>query len=553
MKLDLDGKVVELESGKTILDGVRKGGLDSISLADRPLAAQIGGEVFSLSYTPNKDTKMQLLRYGDEMGRRVYERTLQFVFIVAVRKLYPSARVRVRYSLGSGLFITLEDPDNAFTQEATSHIETEMRLLVRKGLPLERKRISIKEAVDFFEKDGQKDKADLLKWRKFSYFDVYQAEGHMDYFYGEMTPDTSYVDVFRIKHIWDGAVMLMMPRKDAPDVLADCPELPKLHELVHQSDEWGRLMKCDTVHQLNSAVESGSIRELVRINEALHERRYSELADKIIASGAKAVMLAGPSSSGKTTSAHRLATQLRLHGQEPVMLSLDDYYIDRDKILPDENGEVDLENINTLDIPRFKADLAALVRGEKVEVPEFDFKTGRRSSESRTLKLTEDQPVIIEGIHGLNPQLIEGVDESKIFRVYVSALTTLNLDDHNRIRTTDIRILRRLVRDYKTRNASMEETLGMWASVRRGEERWIFPYQENADVLLNTALLYEVSVLKKYVYPLLNEVKPQSKYYAMAKDIVKFLNYILDADIEDEIPPTSVIREFIGGNTYYRK
>ena len=553
MKLDLDGKVVELESGKTILDGVRKGGLDSISLADRPLAAQIGGEVFSLSYTPNKDTKMQLLRYGDEMGRRVYERTLQFVFIVAVRKLYPSARVRVRYSLGSGLFITLEDPDNAFTQEATSHIETEMRLLVRKGLPLERKRISIKEAVDFFEKDGQKDKADLLKWRKFSYFDVYQAEGHMDYFYGEMTPDTSYVDVFRIKHIWDGAVMLMMPRKDAPDVLADCPELPKLHELVHQSDEWGRLMKCDTVHQLNSAVESGSIRELVRINEALHERRYSELADKIIASGAKAVMLAGPSSSGKTTSDHRLATQLRLHGQEPVMLSLDDYYIDRDKILPDENGEVDLENINTLDIPRFKADLAALVRGEKVEVPEFDFKTGRRSSESRTLKLTEDQPVIIEGIHGLNPQLIEGVDESKIFRVYVSALTTLNLDDHNRIRTTDIRILRRLVRDYKTRNASMEETLGMWASVRRGEERWIFPYQENADVLLNTALLYEVSVLKKYVYPLLNEVKPQSKYYAMAKDIVKFLNYILDADIEDEIPPTSVIREFIGGNTYYRK
>lgn len=553
MKLDLDGKVVELESGKTILDGVRKGGLDSISLADRPLAAQIGGEVFSLSYTPNKDTKMQLLRYGDEMGRRVYERTLQFVFIVAVRKLYPSARVRVRYSLGSGLFITLEDPDNAFTQEATSHIEAEMRLLVRKGLPLERKRISIKEAVDFFEKDGQKDKADLLKWRKFSYFDVYQAEGHMDYFYGEMTPDTSYVDVFRIKHIWDGAVMLMMPRKDAPDVLADCPELPKLHELVHQSDEWGRLMKCDTVHQLNSAVESGSIRELVRINEALHERRYSDLADKIIASGAKAVMLAGPSSSGKTTSAHRLATQLRLHGQEPVMLSLDDYYIDRDKILPDENGEVDLENINTLDIPRFKADLAALVRGEEVEVPEFDFKTGRRSSESRTLKLTEDQPVIIEGIHGLNPQLIEGVDESKIFRVYVSALTTLNLDDHNRIRTTDIRILRRLVRDYKTRNASMEETLGMWASVRRGEERWIFPYQENADVLLNTALLYEVSVLKKYVYPLLNEVKPQSKYYAMAKDIVKFLNYILDADIEDEIPPTSVIREFIGGNTYYRK
>lgn len=553
LNMNMDGKTIALQSGKTILDAVRMAGLDSISLAERPLAAQIAGEVFSLSFTPNRNTDMHLLRYRDEMGRRVYERTLQFVFIVAVRKLYPTARVWVRYSLGSGLFMTLSDGDKVFTQEDTSRIETEMRLLVRKGLPLERKRISIKEAVEFFEKDGQQDKADLLKWRKFSYFDVYQAEGYMDYFYGEMTPDTSYVDVFRLKHVWDGAVMLMMPRTDAPDVLAECPELPKLHDLFHQSDEWGRLMKCDTVHQLNTAVESGSIRELVRINEVLHQRRYAEVADKIIEKGAKAIMLAGPSSSGKTTSAHRLATQLRVHGLDPVMLPLDDYYIDRDKIPPDENGEIDLENINTLDIPRFKQDLAALIRGEEVEVPEFDFKTSRRAPEGRLLHLREDQPLIIEGIHGLNPQLIDGVDESKIFRVYVSALTTLNLDDHNRIRTTDIRILRRLVRDYKTRNASMEETLGMWASVRRGEETWIFPYQENADALINTTLLYEPSVLKKYVYPLLKEVTPQSKYYAMARDIVKFLNYILDADIEDEIPPTSIMREFIGGNTYYRK
>lgn len=553
MNINIDGISIELQSGSTILEGIRSAGLDSISLADRPLAAQIAGEVFSLNYTPNRDTKMSLLRYGDEMGRRVYERTLQFVFIAAVRKLYPEARVWVRYSLGSGLFITLSGTDMAFTEETTRSIEAEMRLLVRKGLPLERRRISIREAVTHFEKDGQQDKADLLKWRRFSYFDVYQADGYMDYFYGEMTPDTSYVDVFCVKHVWDGAVMLMMPCKDAPDVLAECPELPKLHSLFQQSDEWGRLMKCDTVHQLNSAVENGSIRELVRINEVLHERRYAEAADRIIQKGAKAIMLAGPSSSGKTTSAHRLATQLRVHGQDPVMLSLDDYYIDRDRIPPDENGEIDLENINTLDIPRFKQDLAALIRGEEVEVPEFDFKTGRRAAEGRLLRLREDQPVIIEGIHGLNPQLIEGLDESRIFRVYVSALTTLNLDDHNRIRTTDIRILRRLVRDYKTRNASMEETLGMWASVRRGEERWIFPYQENADMLLNTTLLYEPSVLKKYVYPLLNEVTPQSRYYAMARDIVKFLNYILDAPIEDEIPPTSIIREFIGGNTYYRE
>ena len=401
--------------------------------------------------------------------------------------------------------------------------------------------------------DGQADKAKLLKWRRFSYFDVYQIDGYMDYFYGEMAPDTSYADVFRVKYVHDGAVVLLMPRNDAPDVPSDYVDLPKLHAVFHQSDEWGKLMECATVNDLNTHIQNGTIRELVRINEALHDRGYADIADKIVQKGAKAVLVAGPSSSGKTTSAHRISTQLRLQGCHPVMLSLDDYYIDRDKIERDENGEIDLENINTLDIQRFGSDLAALIRGEKVEVPRFDFTNGKRAPEGRILQLHDDEPVIIEGIHGLNPMLLSPeVDESKIFRVYVSALTTLNLDDHNRIRTTDIRILRRLVRDYMTRNASMEHTLGMWASVRRGEEKWIFPYQENADALFNTTLLYEVSVLKKYVYPLLEEVPPESKYYAMARDIVKFLNYILDADIEDEIPPTSILREFIGGNTYYR-
>lgn len=553
MRLDIDGRNCELESGRSILDAVKKEGFDSIMLSDRPLAAQIGGEVFNLRFTPKKDTQIHLLRYGEDMGRRVYERTLQFLFILAIRKEFPRARVCVRYSLGPGLFITVDGMEEPFNEEAALKVETEMRRLVRLKLPLERRRISIKEALSFYEQDGQADKAKLLKWRRFSYFDVYQIDGYMDYFYGEMAPDTSYADVFRVKYVHDGAVVLLMPRSDAPDVPSDYVDLPKLHAVFHQSDEWGKLMECATVNDLNTHIQNGTIRELVRINEALHDRGYADIADKIVQKGAKAVLVAGPSSSGKTTSAHRISTQLRLQGCHPVMLSLDDYYIDRDKIERDENGEIDLENINTLDIQRFGSDLAALIRGEKVEVPRFDFTNGKRAPEGRILQLHDDEPVIIEGIHGLNPMLLSPeVDESKIFRVYVSALTTLNLDDHNRIRTTDIRILRRLVRDYMTRNASMEHTLGMWASVRRGEEKWIFPYQENADALFNTTLLYEVSVLKKYVYPLLEEVPPESKYYAMARDIVKFLNYILDADIEDEIPPTSILREFIGGNTYYR-
>ncbi len=553
MNLTIDGIVVSIEQGECILDAVKKLGMDSDSLKLRPLAAQIGGEVFSLRYTPFRDVNIHLLRYGEEMGRRVYERTLEFVLITSARKLFPGARVYVRYSLGPGLYISVEKPQSEaiFTEQDVLDLESEMRRLVRLSLPLERKRLSINDALRHFEEDGQEDKAALLRWRKFSYFDVYSAEGYMDYFYGEMAPSTSYVDVFRIRYL-DGALVMLMPRSDAPDVPSDFKEMPKLANVFLQSDRWGKLMNCDSVNQLNSHVENGTIRELIRVNEALHERSYSEIADKIVAKKARAVMVAGPSSSGKTTSAHRIATQLRVLGQNPVMLSLDNYYLDRDVIPLDEHGERDLEHINTLDIPQFNADLVLLMQGQEVEVPEFDFTTGKRAPHGKRMKLHSDEPLIVEGIHGLNPVLIsKNVDPNDVFRVYVSALTTLNIDDHNRIRTTDVRLLRRLVRDYSTRNAPMEKTLSMWPSVRRGEETWIFPYQENGDAFFNTTLVYEIAVLKKYVYPLLTAMAPESPYYAMSRDIVKFLNYFLDADVENEIPPTSILREFIGGNTFY--
>lgn len=552
MKITVDGVVCELKHGESLLDAVKKLELNQFTLRRRPLAAQIGGEVFSLRYTPFRDVEIHLLRYGEDMGRRVYERTLQFVLIIAVRKLFPGARVFVRYSLGPGLYITVEK-EPALNEQDVLRLESEMRNLARAALPLERKRLNIDDAISFYEADGQQDKARLLKWRKFSYFDVYSAEGYMDYFYGEMAPSTDYIDVFRLKYV-DGAIMMLLPRTDEPDVPSEYKDLPKLASVFRQSDEWGKLMSCSTVNELNTKVENKTIRELVRVNEALHEKSYANIADAIVARKARAVLVAGPSSSGKTTSANRIATQLRVLAQDPIMLSLDNYYLDRDAIPEDEHGEKDLEHINTLDIPRFNHDLAALLRGEEVEVPRFDFLAGKRAPGGIPLRVKADQPLIIEGIHGLNPSLIgSDVDESKLFRVYVSALTTLNLDDHNRIRTTDVRLLRRLVRDYETRGASMEKTLSMWPSVRRGEETWIFPYQEHADALFNTTLVYEIAVLKKYVYPLLQEVPAESRYYAAARDIVKFLNYFLDVDVEDEIPPTSVLREFIGGCTFYRE
>lgn len=552
MKVDVDGTACELKHGESLLDAVKKTGPGAYSLKMRPLAAQIGGEVFSLRYTPFKDSEVHLLRYGEDMGRRVYERTLQFILIVAVRKLFPGARIFVRYSLGPGLYISIEK-EPALSSQDVLKLEGEMRNLVRAALPLERKRLDIKDAIAFYEKDGQMDKAALLRWRNFNYFDVYTADGYMDYFYGEMAPSTDYCDVFRLRYE-NGSLIMLLPRSDEPDVPSEYSDLPKLAFVFHQSDDWGKLMKCSTVNELNTMVKDGSIRELVRVNEALHEKSYASIADGIVERGARAVLVSGPSSSGKTTSAHRIATQLRVLGQEPIMLSLDNYYLNRDMIPVDENGEMDLENINTLDIPRFNSDLSSILRGEEVETPLFDFKAGKRAPKGMIVRSKEGQPLIIEGIHGLNPSLVrDGIDETKLFRVYVSALTTLNLDDHNRIRTTDVRLLRRLVRDYNTRGASMERTLSMWPSVRQGEEKWIFPYQENADAFLNTTLVYEIAVLRKYVFPLLKEVPAESKCFAAARDIVKFLNYFLDANIEDELPPTSIIREFIGGCTFYRE
>ena len=327
----------------------------------------------------------------------------------------------------------------------------------------------------------------------------------------------------------------------------------RLCSVFSEGERWCTLMECETVADLNDMVQSGRIRELIRVNEALHEKRYSQVADMVCQRGARTVMLAGPSSSGKTTSAHRLATQLRVHGKKPILMSLDDYYIDRDKIAPGPDGKLDLEHINTLDCELFRQDMAALLRGEEVELPTFNFLTGRREWRGKHMRLAPDSVVIVEGLHGLNPAMLpENVDSNLIFRMYVSPLLPLNLDNHNRIPTSYLRLLRRIVRDYETRGASVQHTLSMWDSVRSGEKRWIFPYQENADVIFNSSTLYEIAVLKKHIFPLLTAVEPEDPCYEAVQGIVKILNYVLEADVDDEIPPTSLVREFIGGNSFYR-
>ncbi len=567
MELSIDGRKIEARPGSKLLDMICELGMDTNELSTRPLAAKIAGEVFNLNYIPvrNKDAdpdrpsirramaasggQVHLLRYSDPTGKDVYSRTAQFVLFLALERLWPKARAKMNCTVGAGLYVAVYGTRD-FNAEA---LKEEVKRLVASDIPLIRRRRTKEEAVEHFKSRGQDDKARLLAWRHEPYFDAYDYGDFCDYFYGELAPSTGYLKVWDILPV-KGGFMFIYPDNANPDVVAHYQESPNFFNVYTEGEHWGFLMECQTVADLNDLVGSGRIRELIRVNEALHEKRFSQVADMICQRNAQAVLLAGPSSSGKTTSANRLATQLRVHGRKPILMSLDDYYIDRDKILPGPDGKVDLEHINTLDTELFAQNLKDLLNGEEVEIPVFNFKTGKREWRGHRMRLNKTSVIIVEGLHALNPMLLpEGLDRNRIFKLYVSPLLPLNLDDHNRIPSSYLRLLRRIVRDYESRGTSVQDTMDMWDSVRRGEKRWIFPYQENADMIFNSSTLYELAVLKKHIFPLLTEVQPEDECYDEVRSIVKILNFVQEADVDDEIPPTSLIREFIGGNTFYRE
>ncbi len=567
MNLNIDGNIVTPKPDRSLLDMIRELGLVSGNLATDPIAAKIAGRVFTLNYIPVRqkdiagergsirkaiaasDGTVRLLRYTDPSGRDAYTRTAQFVLFLAIRRLWPEARAQMNCTVGSGLYIKVTGAEDFFAQT----LKEEVQRIVDEDIVLRRRRVSTADAIKYYTRQGETDKARLLSYRKKPTLDIYENGDFKDYYYGEMAPSTGYLRSWDIIPAPSGFIFIF-PDIQMPERVSRYRESPNLFNVYTEGKRWCELMKCETVADLNELVDSGKIRELIRVNEALHEKRFSQIADMICERGAKAIMLAGPSSSGKTTSANRLATQLRGHGKMPILMSLDDYYIDRDKIEPGPDGKVDLEHINTIDTELFGEHLGKLLRGEEIELPRFNFKTGRREWAGHTLRLDDDSVIIVEGLHGLNPVLLpENLEQNLVFKVFITPLLPLNLDDHNRIASSYLRLLRRTVRDFETRGASVARTLSMWDSVRQGEEKWIFPFQENADVIFNSSTLYELAVIKRHIFPLLNEIGPGDEFYDQVRAMVKILNYIHEANVDDEIPPTSIVREFIGGNSFYRK
>ena len=570
MKLYIDGRRVTPKPEESLFDMVKALGLWQGSLATDPIAAKIAGRLFTLNYIPlrQKDVTpdrtsvrkamaasegvVRLVRYTDPLGQEVYTRTAQFVLFLAIRRLWPAATAKMTCTVGTGMYIRVTGAP-VFSVEA---LRREVDAIVAADTRLCRRRVPTAEAIAYYAAQGQSDKARLFAYRQRDTLDVYGDGDFMEYYHGELAPTTGYLRSFALLAAPEGFIFVYPDVKD-PSRVADFCQQPHFFQVYTEGKRWGELMRCETVADLNELTDSEGhreLRELIRVNEALHEKRFAGIADMICERGAKAVMLAGPSSSGKTTSANRLATQLRVYGKRPVLMSLDDYYLDREKIPVAPDGSVDLEHINTIDTELFGKHLTALLAGEEVEIPRFNFKAGKREWVGHRLRLSADSVIIVEGLHGLNPALLPGdLPPELIFRVYVSPLMPLNLDLHSRIPCSYLRLLRRIVRDYETRGASVQQTLAMWDSVRRGEERWIYPYQENADVIFNSSTLYELAVLKKHIFPLLRAVEPSEECYSQVRAMVKILNFIHEADVDDEIPPTSIVREFIGGNSFYRK
>ena len=511
------------------------------------VAAIVDGQLRELTYRVECDVEVTPLSMATSDGMRIYRRSLSFLLVTAAHELFPDAQVVVDHSLPFGGYFCRVEGREPFTPEELAQLEARMREIIAEDAPICKERVPLREAMALFRERGDDDKIRLLSYRKKDYLTLYKLRGMCDYFHGYMVPSTGYLRWFALRDYPPGFI-LQYPRQHDPLRLQPFIEYPKLGAVFREYGEWTQVIGVPDVGALNQTIENGRISEVILVAEALHEQRVAQIAYEIAQhrDEIRLVLIAGPSSSGKTTFTKRLAVQLLANGVYPVALGLDDYFVDRERTPRDESGEYDFEALEALDLALFNEQLLRLMDGQEVTLPRYNFHTGKREK-GETLRLTPDHIILVEGIHGLNPALVPQVPPERIYRIYVSALTQLNIDRHNRVPTTDTRLIRRIVRDATFRGYTAQETIARWASVRRGEKRNIFPYQEHADVMVNTALVYELAVLKPFAEPLLLQIERGAPGYVEAKRLLALLKWFLPCK-PDLVPDNSILREFIGGS-----
>ncbi len=539
-------KTQKVEIGSTLFDVFSS---FDLKMTHGPVSARVNNKVEGMHYRVYNSKDVEFLDMTSASGSRAYTRTLFFVLCKAVQDIYPNTDVVIDIPVSNGFYVDIR-LGRSVVDEDVNILRRRMQEIIDSKMPIRRFTVPTEEAIALFQEKGDVEKVKLLRTSGSIYTTYYKISEYVDYYYGTLLTNTSQLYLFGLEKYYDG-MLLRIPSVSNPDVLGEMTRQDKMFDIFKEHHRWQEILGIRTVGDFNQAIDVGHTTDIINISEALQEKKLAKIAEEIASrEGVKLVLLAGPSSSGKTTSCKRLSIQLAVNGLKPLQISLDDYFVDRDKTPKDENGDFDFESIYALNLDLLNEQFNALFRGEEVELPKYDFPSGKSVKSGKMLKLEPNNVLVVEGIHALNPELTAHVPEEQIFRVYASALTTILLDNHNYIPTTDNRLLRRIIRDYKYRGVSAQETIHRWPSVRAGENKWIFPFQENADAMLNTAMLYELSVLKMQAEPLLQQVPENCEEFAEAYRLLKFLKYFKGIPYNN-LPPTSLLREFLGGSSFH--
>lgn len=539
-------KSQKVEIGSTLFDIFSA---FDLKMTHGPVSARVNNKVEGMHYRVYNSKDVEFLDMTSSSGSRAYTRTLFFVLCKAVQDIYPATDVVIDIPVSNGFYVDIR-LGRPVVDEDVNIIRRRMQEIIDARMPIRRFTVPTEEAVALFQEKGDVEKVKLLKTSGSIYTTYYKIGDYVDYYYGTLLTNTSQLYLFGLEKYYDG-MLLRIPSLKNPDVLGEMTRQDKMFEIFKEHHRWQSILGIRTVGDFNQAIDANHATDIINISEALQEKKIAKIAEEIASrKGVKLVLLAGPSSSGKTTSCKRLSIQLAVNGLKPLQISLDDYFVDREKTPKDASGEYDYESIYALDLDLINEQFNALFRGGEVELPKYDFQSGKSKKSGNKLKMNDNNVLVVEGIHALNPELTAHIPQEQIFRVYASALTTILLDNHNYIPTTDNRLLRRIIRDYKYRGVSAQETIHRWPSVRAGENKWIFPFQENADAMLNTAMLYELAVIKTQAEPLLQQVPENCEEYAEAYRLLKFLKYFKGIPYNN-LPPTSLLREFLGGSSFH--